>query len=278
MFSRRFAVFRQIFLINTLFFGEVFLMNLELQKADFWKRLSAFMFDSVMMILAAVGVAAILSIFLNYSDHYDTLQATEQEYSEKYGINLDISPEEYEKLPEEEKNKYEEADLEFSRDERAIYSYNMLLNLALITTTVSLLLAFIGLELVVPIFLKNGRTLGKKIFGLAVMRTNGVKLGGQAHFIRSIIGKYTMETMVPVYILLMIIFGDLGAIGTLLLGLFLILEIAVFAATKTRSTVHDLVSDTVVVDMASQMIFESEEALLEYKTKLHEEMANRQEY
>ena len=253
-------------------------MNLELQKADFWKRLSAFMFDSVMMILAAVGVAAILSIFLNYSDHYDTLQATEQEYSEKYGINLDISPEEYEKLPEEEKNKYEEADLEFSRDERAIYSYNMLLNLALITTTVSLLLAFIGLELVVPIFLKNGRTLGKKIFGLAVMRTNGVKLGGQAHFIRSIIGKYTMETMVPVYILLMIIFGDLGAIGTLLLGLFLILEIAVFAATKTRSTVHDLVSDTVVVDMASQMIFESEEALLEYKTKLHEEMANRQEY
>ena len=253
-------------------------MNLELQKADFWKRLSAFMFDSVMMILAAVGVAAILSIFLNYSDHYETLQATEQEYSEKYGINLDISPEEYEKLPAEEKNKYEEADLEFSRDERAIYSYNMLLNLALITTTVSLLLAFIGLELVVPIFLKNGRTLGKKIFGLAVMRTNGVKLGGQAHFIRSIIGKYTMETMVPVYILLMIIFGDLGAIGTLLLGLFLILEIAVFAATKTRSTVHDLVSDTVVVDMASQMIFESEEALLEYKTKLHEEMANRQEY
>lgn len=236
------------------------------------------MFDSVMMILAAVGVAAILSIFLNYSDHYETLQATEQEYSEKYGINLDISPEEYEKLPAEEKNKYEEADLEFSRDERAIYSYNMLLNLALITTTVSLLLAFIGLELVVPIFLKNGRTLGKKIFGLAVMRTNGVKLGGQAHFIRSIIGKYTMETMVPVYILLMIIFGDLGAIGTLLLGLFLILEIAVFAATKTRSTVHDLVSDTVVVDMASQMIFESEEALLEYKTKLHEEMANRQEY
>ena len=253
-------------------------MNLELQKADFWKRLSAFMFDSVMMILAAVGVAAILSIFLNYSDHYETLQATEQEYSEKYGINLDISPEEYEKLPEEEKNKYEEADLEFSRDERAIYSYNMLLNLALITTTVSLLLAFIGLELVVPIFLKNGRTLGKKIFGLAVMRTNGVKLGGQAHFIRSIIGKYTMETMVPVYILLMIIFGDLGAIGTLLLGLFLILEIAVFAATKTRSTVHDLVSDTVVVDMASQMIFESEEALIEYKTKLHEEMVNRQEY
>lgn len=236
------------------------------------------MFDSVMMILAAVGVAAILSIFLNYSEHYETLQATEQEYSEKYGINLDISPEEYEKLPEEEKNKYEEADLEFSRDERAIYSYNMLLNLALITTTVSLLLAFIGLELVVPIFLKNGRTLGKKIFGLAVMRTNGVKLGGQAHFIRSIIGKYTMETMVPVYILLMIIFGDLGAIGTLLLGLFLILEIAVFAATKTRSTVHDLVSDTVVVDMASQMIFESEEALIEYKTKLHEEMANRQEY
>lgn len=254
------------------------MMGHELQKADFWKRLSAFMFDSVMIILASVGVAAIFSLIFNSNIHYQTLESVEAEYAAKYGIDLEISPSDYELLSAEEQQRYELADAEFGKDERAVHAYNMLLNLSLTIITLSLLLAFIGLELVIPILFKNGRTIGKRIFGLAVMRTNSVKLDGQAHFIRSIIGKFTMETMVPVYIILMIIFGNLGPIGTLLLIAFIILEIAVYASTKTRSTIHDLVSDTVVVDMASQRIFDSEEALLEYKTKLHEEMANKQEY
>ncbi len=253
-------------------------MRFDIQKADIWKRLSAFMFDSIMIIMVAIGVAAILSSFLSYGKHYDTMKEAEAAYSEKYGIDLDIAPEEYEKLTDEEKARYEAADAEFSKDEKVIYAYNMLLNFSLIILTMSLLIAFIALELVVPIFFKDGRTLGKKIFGLAVMRTNGVRLSGQAHFIRSIIGKYTMETMVPVYILLMILFGNLGIIGTVLLILFLALEVFTVFYTKTRSTIHDLISDTVVVDMASQMIFDSEEELIAYKTALHEEEVNRAGY
>ena len=253
-------------------------MRFELQRADFWKRISAFLFDAVMIVIVSVGLAAIFSLFLSYGDHYDVLSEAEKEYSEKYGIDLNLSPEEYEKLSEEEKLKYEAADAEFAKDEKVIYAYNMLLNLSLITLTMSLLLAFIGLELVVPILFKHGRTLGKKIFGLAVMRTNGVKLGGQAHFIRSIIGKYTMETMVPIYILLMILFGNLGVVGTVMLVLILLLEIFTMCYTKTRSAIHDLVSDTVVVDFQSQMIFESEDELIAYKTRIHEEEVNKREY
>ena len=253
-------------------------MGHELQRADFWKRLSAFMFDTMMIILAAVGIAAIMSLFMNYEEHYNTIETIEAECAAKYGINTDLTAEEYEQLSEEEKQRYLEADAEFGNNPLVADAYNKLLTLTLLTITFSLLIAYVGLEFVVPIFLKHGRTLGKKIFGLAVMRTNGVKLDGQAHFIRSIIGKYTMETMVPVYIILMIIFGNLGPIGTLMLIAFLILEIAVYASTRTRSTVHDLVSDTVVVDMASQMIFESYDDLMAYKTKLHEEEANKKEY
>ena len=253
-------------------------MRHELQRADFWKRLSAFMFDTMMIILAAVGVAAIMSLFMNYDTHYNTIETIEAECAAKYGINTELTAEEYEQLSAEEKERYLQADAEFGSDQRVIDAYNKLLTLTLLTITFSLLIAYVGLEFVVPIFLDHGRTLGKKIFGLAVMRTNGVKLDGQAHFIRSIIGKYTMETMVPVYVILMIIFGNLGPIGTVLLILFLIFEIAMYATTRTRSTVHDLVSDTVVVDMASQMIFDSQEALMEYKTKLHEEEVNKKEY
>ena len=253
-------------------------MGHELQRADFWKRLSAFMFDTMMIILAAVGIAAIMSLFMNYEEHYNTIETIEAECAAKYGINTDLTAEEYEQLSDDEKQRYLEADAEFGSNPLVADAYNKLLTLTLLTITFSLLIAYVGLEFVVPIFLKHGRTLGKKIFGLAVMRTNGVKLDGQAHFIRSIIGKYTMETMVPVYIILMIIFGNLGPIGTLMLIAFLILEIAVYASTRTRSTVHDLVSDTVVVDMASQMIFESYDDLMAYKTRLHEEEVNKKEY
>ena len=253
-------------------------MGHELQRADFWKRLSAFMFDTMMIILAAVGIAAIMSLFMNYEGHYNTIETIEAECAAKYGINTDLTAEEYEQLSDDEKQRYLEADAEFGSNPLVADAYNKLLTLTLLTITFSLLIAYVGLEFVVPIFLKHGRTLGKKIFGLAVMRTNAVKLDGQAHFIRSIIGKYTMETMVPVYIILMIIFGNLGPIGTLMLIAFLILEIAVYATTRTRSTVHDLVSDTVVVDMASQMIFESYDDLMAYKTKLHEEEVNKKEY
>ncbi len=253
-------------------------MRFELQKADFWKRISAFLFDFVMMVMVAVGIAALFSLFLGYGEHYETLSSVESEYSAKYGIDLEIAPEEYEKLSDDVKALYELADAEFAVDERAVYAYNMLLNLSLITLTISLLISFIGLELVIPIIFKDGKTLGKKIFGLAVMRTNGVRIDGQALFIRSIIGKYTMETMVPVYIVLMTIFGTLGVIGTGILLLFVVLEIFTVCYTKTRSTVHDLVSDTVVIDYNSQMIFDSEEALIEYKTRIHEEETNKKEY
>lgn len=256
-------------------------MKFELQKADFWKRLSALMFDSMMLILATVGLFALFSLFFDYSEHYETIEALEQEYSEKYDINLNITKEEYENLPAAEKSRFDTAEAEYAADERAIYAYEKTtehVEISIWLALISILLSFVIFELVIPIIFKHGRTLGKKIFGLAVIRTGGFKLGGQAHFIRSMVGKYAMETMVPICILVLIVFGNMGLFGTFLLVGCLALEIGVYLTTATRSTIHDLVSDTVVVDMASQMIFESEEELIEYKTRLHEEMANKQEY
>ena len=87
-----------------------------------------------------------------------------------------------------------------------------------------------------------------------------------------------METMVPIYLFIMFFFGSIGILGPLVIILLLGLNVFTVFYTKTRSTIHDLVSDTVVVDMASQMIFESEEELIAYKTKIHEEEVNKREY
>jgi uncharacterized RDD family membrane protein YckC len=144
--------------------------------------------------------------------------------------------------------------------------------------SLSFLFSYLILEFIVPLLFKNGQTIGKKIFSIAVMRVDGVKVNGVILFIRSIIGKYTIETMIPVIILLMMRFG-VGSYVTLgvivLIGLF---QIVLLIATKTNSVIHDVLSSTVVVDFQSQMIFDSVEAKQEYQRKIHSEESKNAKY
>ena len=70
---------------------------------------------------------------------------------------------------------------------------------------------------------------------------------------------------------MMIMFGLLGSVGTMTIGLFFVLQTCVIAFTQNHTAIHDLLSDTVVVDMSSQRIFETQDALIEYKQQLHAE-------
>ena len=173
---------------------------------------------------------------------------------------------------------YDKAYTALSEDGEALYAYNMVIYLTLIILSVGILLAYLLLEFVIPLFLKNGQTLGKKIFGICLMRNDGVRLPTLSLLVRTLLGKYTVETMVPVLILVMIFFNFLGLAGTLTILGLLILQIVVLAVTKTNSAIHDLLAGTVVVDMASQMIFENEEAMLEYKKKIAAEAAAQTDY
>jgi uncharacterized RDD family membrane protein YckC len=253
-------------------------MRFEIQRADFWKRISAFLFDFIMLGIVVVGVATLLSVVFNYDYYADIANDVEAEYAERYGIDPNISSEDFNALTEEQKAPYIACDEARQKDERLIIAYNIMMNLVLLIVSVSILVGFLIMEFAVPLFFKNGQTLGKKAFGLGVVHTNGVRLKGQAHFIRSVIGKCVIEVMVPVYIFLMILFGSLGIVGTAVLVLLFILQIFVIATTKTRSAIHDLISDCVVVDFSSQMVFENADELMEYKTRIHAEEVNKKEY
>ena len=154
----------------------------------------------------------------------------------------------------------------------------LVLNLTLLISIFAILFAYIALEFLVPLLLKNGQTLGKKMFGIAVMRDDGVRITPMMLFVRSILGKCTIEALVPLAIIALILLGNAGIFGLIALLLLAGLEIFLMIKTKTNSCIHDLLSYAVVVDMASQMIFDSEEALVEYKNKVHAEMVDHSDY
>lgn len=253
-------------------------MVYDIQKAGFWKRLSAWFLDVILVLVLSVGVALVLGSALHFNDHYDTMVSISQEYAEEAGVSFDLTKEEYEALPEGERAALDAAYEKFSQDEQAIYAYNMVINLSLMVASLSIFLSYLILEFMVPMIFKNGQTVGKKVFGLAIVRVNCVKVDGVCMFIRSILGKYTIETMVPVMLVIMVAWNILGIVGPVVIALLGLLQLILLFATHNHSVIHDCLANTVVVDLHSQMIFGSESELIDYKKRIHEDLVNRSSY
>lgn len=250
----------------------------DLQKANVWKRAFAGLFDLIMVSCLIVGLACGFSAAFRYDSHFEKLEAMYEKYEKEYGIILNISAEDYQKLSDEEKAKYAQADEAFRKDADVQAVYAKVFGLSVAILSLSIFVGVMLLELVVPLLFGNGQTIGKKLFGLAVMRVDGVKITGPFLFIRTLIGKFTVEIMIPVLIVVMLLFGMIGIMGTITIGLILLLQIVLMIATKTNSLLHDVFSQTVVVDMASQMIFGSEAELIAYKTQAHAEKVKSKTY
>jgi uncharacterized RDD family membrane protein YckC len=249
-----------------------------LQKASVSKRISAYMLDFIVFAVIAVGLALIISAIVGYDGYMDKLDGFYQQYEEEYGIKTDITQEEYDKLSEGDKAKYDEAAKAFWEDKEVLRTFSMLMNLSMVIVSLSILFAYVITEIIVPIFFKNGQTLGKKIFGIAIMRVDGIKITTFQLFVRAILGKYTIETMVPVLLIIMMFFGTIGGIAPIVIGLLALLQVIIIIATKTNSAIHDLLACTVAVDMSTQMIFDTEESMMEYKKQLAEQKAREQTY
>lgn len=250
----------------------------DLQKANVWKRISAFLFDGILWSTVVVLFAWMLAVLLRVDSHWNTLTEAYVAYGEQYEVNFNLSLSEYDSMTQEQLQKLDVAYAALSEDEVAVYAYNMLIQLTLLITSLSFFLGYLAMEYVVPILFKNGQTLGKKIFGLGVMSTEGVKLSNVALFVRTILGKYVIETMIPALIIMMIYLGSIGLTGTVALGLLALMQIILVSVTRTNSPIHDALASTVVVDIASQMIFETREDLISYKQKLHEEKVAQERY
>lgn len=242
------------------------------------KRMSAFLFDFIMRVMLIAGVAIIFSLAFGYDAKVDKLDEIYDKYEAEYGVDLQMSAEEYSALTEEQTKQYAAAVEAFNKDGEVTRLNALILNLTLLISVFGILTSYLILEFAVPLLLKNGQTLGKKIFGIGVMRDDGVRITPVMLFVRSILGKCTVEAFVPLAIIMLFLLGSAGIFGIISLLLLAGLEIFLMVRTKTNSCIHDVLSYSVVVDMASQMIFESEAALVEYKNRVHAEAVDKADY
>ncbi len=269
-------------------------MKLDIQKASILKRISAGILDLILLVVLSVGFFALISVISDFDGHinaYNTykaeavIQADMLDYvkdASKIYLDADKTQIDIEQVNTAYDYYYSDAFQELSEEEQKIYKdkytvameilqenpqavkENMLVSsLTFVITSVGILLAYLILEFILPLILKNGQTIGKKVFGIAVMHTNCVKVSHITMFIRTILGKYAIETMIPVLMLIMLLFGMIGWVALVVLCGILALEIVCFLYKKQRTLIHDLIAKTTTVDLASQQIFNTVEEALE---------------
>ena len=253
-------------------------MDLDVQRASLWKRIAAWVFDSILVIVLAVGIGVVLSAAFGYDGYSARLDEIYTKYESQYGVVFAVTPEEYASMTPEEIENYNTAYDALVKDEETVYVYNMVMNLSLVITTLGILLAVFALDFIVPLLFGNGQTLGKKIFGICLMRSDCVKINTMQLFVRTILGKFTIETMIPVYIAIMIFWGAMGSTGTLILAGFILIQVLLPLLTRNRSAIHDMLAGTAAVDFSSQRIFATVEDLIAYKKKAAAEQSARQAY
>ena len=246
-------------------------MIYDIQPASILKRISAFILDIILLATIAVGIAYLVSVILKVDSHPEKLQDKYIYYEETYNVKFNLTQEEIDALSDEEKAHYEEVEDIIQHDEELIKEYNLVINLTLITIVLGVLIAVLILEFVIPLIFKNGQTIGKKIFSIIVVKSNSVKISNVQLFVRTIFGKFLIELMIPIYIIVAMFFGTAGRFWAFfLIGLALI-QIILLAVTKNHTVIHDAISFCVVCDKQTQKLFASEDELIKYKEKVHSE-------
>ena len=255
---------------------------MDIQRAGIWKRMAAWLLDIILVGVLAVGAAWGLSAAFGYDAANRQLEAIYDRYESEYGVIFNITQSTYDAMTEEERLAYDAACVAanevLEKDEEYLYVSNKVINLTMLITSLGILAGVMVMDFVVPLLLKNGQTLGKKCFGLGLIRNDGVKMNSLQLFTRALLGKYTVGTMIPAYIFLLTFWGALGVLGTVLLGGLAIGQILCMGLSRNNCAIHDHMAGTVVVDLASQQVFDSPEALLEYTKRIHAERARRQDY
>lgn len=247
-------------------------MNYDIQRASMLKRIPAWVLDMILLLVVMTGFLVLWSRVFPVTPHVEEIDGIIAQYEQQYGGHWNIPAEEYEKMTDAEKEAAEKISLEISnalnQDEAALALLETVAINIFAMLSLSVLCAYVILEFVIPLLLKNGQTLGKKCFGVALMRKDGVKVTPFMMFARTVLGKCTVETMIPLLSAVMLFVGIGGPL--FFLGVAVLLaQLIVPLATRNKTGIHDIMACTVAVDLSSQMIFDSLEAMEAYHAEIY---------
>lgn len=271
----------------------------ELNKIGFVKRASALLLDAILLVVLATGFMWIISLICRfehqqklggeyYSEWEDFRKENIADIAEYYGFLYEENEDgEYTIVASDGEsasiddvilaleasggNDAETAELyktHITLVRKVNMQYKYVFTMLFMMVSLGTLLSYLVLEFILPIILKNGQTVGKKVFGIGLVQPNCVKISNVSLFARTFVGKFAIETMFPILLVFLFLFGGLGWLAIALFAAITILNVVLFFATKNKTPIHDILAGTVAIELSVQLIFKTEQELAEKKALL----------
>ena len=218
------------------------------RMAHFARRIGAAIVDIFITFLIGIVIGIFLCRLFGFRKYYDVYEQDIHRFEEQYNVVFDVSAEEFDSYSEEDIEKYHIAYDALANEETASSHYTNLVKTVVFGFAMGVFFGFVITDFCIPLLLKNGRTLGKKLFYLCVVSEDGNPVTALKLLNRAVIGKYVVETMLPAYIIIMVAFQVFNAAVCLILGIaLLIFQIVLFFGKKPR-LLHDIFAKTLAVD------------------------------
>lgn len=242
-------------------------------KAAPIKRFAAYLIDLILLLAITAGVAVAIFNAMDYSSYNEQLQNHYARYEQEYGIDLNISQEEYQALTQKEMEKYDAVYEAMDKDDAARYTLNKIVFIRLVSLAAGTLVGYLILEVMLPLILKNGQTIGKKALGLCVMHKDHIRVGVMQVILRAIVGKYFVGTLIPLVLLMVPNFRIWIISGSTIMAIIAMTQAFIVLMSQANCGIHDKLFHTVVADFTQQYIFDSVEERRAYDRELKEREA-----
>ena len=246
------------------------------------KRFAAWFIDIILILVVATGIALFTSLVYGYDNYNNVCHQKEVQYEvyvESPEGTMEFDGKKYILCTDLESVSDEEATARYTalyQDEEYKEAYSKRSVGQVIVITSGIVGSLLIFELIVPLVLKHGRTIGMKFFDIGYVTDDGIDVDFKTVFVRFLFGKVVIGALVP-YSGLMLsimmpteytILGLIALIGVPVLNLLLLYT------TPEKRGIHDFLAKCVPCDNSCQIYFDNIEDLVKAKA---EEKRNKNE-
>lgn len=232
---------------------EALIRSLYVPKSpSFTRRIAAFILDFISVLIVAIGVGYLTATFIGYDKTQKALDAKYVEYQIK-------------EYNDEGKLIISEASDEilairwnqFEQDEEACRLWDEMVDKTLPIPIVGITMALLIFELIVPLCLKNGRTIGMYVFKISLITKEDIQVKFKNIFIRFLFGKLLVNAILPILCFLMFYFNRANFIIVCILMTILLSNLFLLISSKRHITVPDYFGSVFPCDTEGQFFFET---------------------
>ena len=230
------------------------------------KKIASFILDFIIIVIVFTGFLLLSSYIFNYDAKFS-------EYN-KLIVDSGVGT-----LDENNKIVYcsiENAECENAY--RTLYSnpafielYGSIRKYWFFGPTLSMLIATLIFEFIIPLSNKKHMTIGMRLFQLAPLSNSGVKVSTLQLFIRFLFGRFIICGVLPVFAILYVMIDDGNILfSIILLVLILVANIVCYVLSHQRSLISNTIAQCSLVDANEQIFFDNTKQLAAAKAKEYE--------